>query len=68
MGIAYRMVNRYPLGKDVQVFYNPSNPQQSLLEPGNFNPGMVVILNSLLLLGLLFFLNFKLLHERKSKT
>ena len=32
---AYRVVNRYPKGKDVRVYYMPDNPKVCLLEPGN---------------------------------
>jgi hypothetical protein len=31
---ARRIVNRYPKGKSVIVYYMPSNPEESLLEPG----------------------------------
>ena len=29
-----RIVNRYPTGKEVSVFYRPSDPKECLLEPG----------------------------------
>jgi hypothetical protein len=31
---AHAAVNAYPLGSTAQVFYNPANPQESLLSPG----------------------------------
>jgi len=31
---ARRIVNRYPVGKTVIVYYMPDNPEESLLEPG----------------------------------
>lgn len=31
---AEEIVNRYPDGKKIQVFYNPSDPDNSVLEPG----------------------------------
>lgn len=31
---AQRIVNRYPKGKDVQVYYNPAKPEECVLEPG----------------------------------
>lgn len=31
---ARRVLNRYPKGKEVTVYYNPEDPEQSVLEPG----------------------------------
>jgi hypothetical protein len=31
---AQNIVNRYPRGKDVKVYYNPEDPQLAVLEPG----------------------------------
>ena len=31
---ARRVVNRYPEGEDVTVYYQPGNPEEALLEPG----------------------------------
>ncbi len=28
------IVKKYPVGKEVEVYYNPQNPKRSLLEPG----------------------------------
>ena len=36
------VVRRYPLGKDVQVRYDPRNPAYAILEPG-VNPGIVIV-------------------------
>jgi hypothetical protein len=33
-GFAERFVKKYPKGKDVKVFYNPSEVSKSVLEPG----------------------------------
>ena len=33
-GFAERFVKKYPKGKDVRVFYNPSEVSKSVLEPG----------------------------------
>jgi len=33
-GYANEVVNRYPVGKTVKVYYNPDNPSEALLEPG----------------------------------
>jgi len=32
---AQRVLDRYPAGGSVPVYYNPSNPRESLLEPGS---------------------------------
>ena len=32
--IAERMVKKYPVGKQVKIYYDPSNPKKSVLEPG----------------------------------
>jgi hypothetical protein len=34
---AQSLAKKYPLGKEVKVYYNPRKPQQSLLEKGNGN-------------------------------
>jgi hypothetical protein len=31
---AEKVVQKYPLGAEVKVFYNPSNPAYAVLEPG----------------------------------
>jgi hypothetical protein len=31
---AYRLVNRYPQGKEVRMYYMPDNPKVCVLEPG----------------------------------
>jgi len=33
-GHAQKIVNRYPAGKTVTVYYNPATPEESVLEPG----------------------------------
>jgi hypothetical protein len=35
-GYADRIVQKYPIGKNVDVFHNPDNPSESCLEPGVF--------------------------------
>jgi Protein of unknown function (DUF3592) len=32
--VARRLLQRYPVGKQVTVYYNPARPQQAVLEPG----------------------------------
>lgn len=40
---AYQVVQRYPVGKPVTVYYNPQNPAFAVLEPGipNFGVGTI---------------------------
>ena len=49
---ARRILKRYPVGKQVTVYYNPSDPQDAVLEPGltagswflpSFGGGFVVV-------------------------
>lgn len=47
--VARAMLQRYPVGKSVTVFYNPARPQQAVLEPGV--PGVAWVLPAL---GVLF--------------
>jgi hypothetical protein len=35
-GLARETVDKYPAGSQVQVYYNPEDPNQSVLEPGAF--------------------------------
>jgi hypothetical protein len=44
------LVKAYQVGQMVQVYYNPNDPQKSVLEPGNISPSM-----SSLLGGVVFF-------------
>jgi len=39
---AARFVEKYPVGKTVQVFYDPQDPEQAVLEPGA-NPWLPMI-------------------------
>jgi hypothetical protein len=39
---ATEFVERYPVGKTVQVFYDPQDPEQAVLEPGS-NPWVPII-------------------------
>lgn len=34
---ANKIVEKYPVGKAVRVFYNPANPWESVLEPGEYS-------------------------------
>jgi len=35
--LASRIVNRYPVGKEVTVYYNPKNPEKAVLELHSFS-------------------------------
>jgi len=50
-----RVVDRYPVGKTVRVYYHPSNPKLAVLEPGisYVNFWWLVIAVGFLALGLL---------------
>ena len=47
---AQRIVDRYPVGKEVKVYYKPDNPHTCLLEPG-----LKAQAYYLLIVGLIFF-------------
>ena len=48
---AYEVINRYPEGREVQVYYNPEKPELAVLEPGAFFSSYIIWL-----VGLLFFI------------
>lgn len=65
---AQRIVDRYPVGKSVRVFYNPAKPQESVLETGP-RPALLMLLGMggvFTLMGslmLFFFLRSWLIEE-----
>lgn len=52
------LIEKYPEGKEVSVFYNPSNPKISTLEPGRKDGVLTVII----VMSLLFVLGFVSQH------
>lgn len=50
----WNLIEKYPEGKEVNVFYNPSNPNESTLEPGRKDGVITVII----LMALLFVTGF----------
>ena len=44
-------VKSYQIGQSVQVYYDPNDPQKSVLEPGNLSPSMPSLLG-----GVVFFI------------
>lgn len=52
------LIEKYPEGKEVNVFYNPSSPNESTLEPGRKDGVLTVII----VMSLLFILGFVSQH------
>ncbi|MFZ0449149.1 MAG: DUF3592 domain-containing protein [Desulfatiglandaceae bacterium] len=53
---AYKTVSRYPKGKNIQVYYDPENPAQAVLEPGGDKTMSIVFIGLgaiLLVMGLI---------------
>jgi len=38
---AQKIVDKYPIGADVKVFYDPNSPKEAILEPGGRNFGVI---------------------------
>lgn len=59
------LIAKYTLGKQVNVFYNPSNPRISTLEPGRKDGvmGALLLLFLLFLLGAMSFYNPSIIIE-----
>lgn len=49
---AYRTVHNYPVGKEVDAYYNPEDPSDSMLEPGITTGGVVLIVVLIAFFGL----------------
>lgn len=45
------LIKKYQAGQTVQVYYDPNDPQKSVLEPGNLSPSMPSLLG-----GVVFFI------------
>ncbi|HGX92176.1 MAG TPA: DUF3592 domain-containing protein [Candidatus Tenderia sp.] len=48
---AQAYVKKYPVGKTVQVFYHPEQPQEATLEPATRGDWMILAIGVLMLLG-----------------
>lgn len=46
-----RIVNDYPLGKDVKVYYDPDDPVVAVLQPGAFNSSYIVYIIGCVIMG-----------------
>jgi hypothetical protein len=44
-------LDKYPVGKNVQIYYDPQNPQRSTLEPGTQGDWLVLALGILTVIG-----------------
>lgn len=45
-------VKSYQVGQTVQVYYDPNDPQKSVLEPGNISPSMSSLVGAIIFFGL----------------
>jgi hypothetical protein len=50
---AKQLVAKYPVGSVVQVYYEPGNPNRSLLEPGVSDPNLILTMLIFGIVGLL---------------
>jgi len=64
--VAEEFINKYPLGSEIMVHYNRSNPSEALLEPG-INSGNILLLcfGILLLLVPIFLVTFLKMDLKK---
>ena len=53
---AQSVLNKYPVGKEVKVYFNPTDPQTAVLEPGvttqNYGQWAAVLLYSIIIFGI----------------
>jgi hypothetical protein len=54
--MVYKVLNRYPIGKKVNVYYSPENPAKSVLEPGVNAAGILITIFFLGVFCLLVFI------------
>lgn len=45
-------IKSYQVGQTVQVYYDPNDPQKSVLEPGNISPSMSSLVGAVIFFGL----------------
>lgn len=48
---AQAYVKKYPIGAQVQVYYNPQQPQQSTIEPSTQGDWMILVLGIMMAVG-----------------
>ena len=56
---AAQVVERYPVGERVTVFYNPADPETAVLEPGLTFSSYVSLIIGVLILGIITFVGFQ---------
>lgn len=54
-----KLVEKYPVNKEVAVYYNPDKPKQSVIEPGiHFGLGSIFVVSiCLVIIGVIIYLN-----------
>jgi len=66
---AQQLVNKYPAGENVTVFYNPNNPSEAVLEPGITNTNNIfLIIGIILIIAGIVFLYFALRRKREEQN
>lgn len=55
---AKHIVDRYPTGSEVTVYYDKKNPKRAVLETNVWNINVVIIALALIIMGGVFFLGF----------
>ncbi len=63
---AQGFVNKYPVGKEVEVYYNPNDPSEAVLEPEIKWFGLLYYIGGYILLSVVLFFS-SVYHTRKSK-
>ncbi len=52
--VAKRLQSKYPINRNVKVYYNPRNPKQAILEPVIADTNFILIFVSFLVIGGMF--------------
>ena len=68
---AQQLANKYSVGKNVTVYYNPNNPSEAVLETGSTNITYVFLILGVILTiaGIVFlYLAFRRKRENQNKT
>lgn len=51
---AKKLQTKYPINQSIEVYYNPKNPKQSILEPTIADKNLILTLIIILVMGLFF--------------
>ncbi len=57
------MVNRYPVGRSVKVYYKPDDPDTAVLEPGSLSSSLNYFGMSILILSVPFILGLVIYRD-----